>query len=125
MRGLLIDVKNSKVEAVEREDDFELQDYYDMLDCDYIDIVCRKIGERYYDIVCDDEGLLKAGCKVSAVDSEYCTMLVGNLFIRGLARDGEMTNLTIPDINYIAKKIRFVSTAEYPEGYWILTQLDY
>ena len=125
MRGLLLDVNNNKVEVIQSEKDFELEEYYRFLDCDTIDIVRRKIGSRYYDIVCDDEGLLKSGYKVSAVDRNMNGMLVGNLFIRGQARDGEMTNLRPLDIDYIMERIVFVQTEQCPDGYWVLTDCEY
>ena len=58
-----------------------LEGYYKLLNCDTIDIVSRKIGCKYYDIVCDDEGLFKDQVKVSAVDGNGQAMLVGKLFI--------------------------------------------
>lgn len=38
-----------------------LDGYYKALDCDIIDITMRTVGNKRYDIICDDEGLLK-GC---------------------------------------------------------------
>lgn len=125
MRGFLVDVNNSKFEVIQTDKDFQLCNYYDFLNCDTIDIVRRRIGNRYYEVICDDEGLLKAGNKISAVDSELTTMFVGNLFIRGQAREGEMTNLTLNDINHIKDRMLWLVTAEHPEGYWILTECEY
>lgn len=58
-----------------------LDGYYDLLKCDTIDIVSRSIGGQYYDIVCDDEGLLNDSPIVSAIGIDGTPMLVGNLFI--------------------------------------------
>lgn len=56
MLGLLIDVKNNNVSVKMAN---SLKDYYRLIDCDVIDIVKRCIGGKYYNIICDDEGLLK------------------------------------------------------------------
>ena len=56
-----------------------LQDYYRLIGCDCIEITNREIRGKRYDIICDDEGLLKAEPQVSAVNGRGEAMLVGNL----------------------------------------------
>lgn len=41
----------------------ELQSYYNLLECNTIDIIRRKIGKRYFHIICDDEGMLVEGAE--------------------------------------------------------------
>lgn len=75
-----------------------LDGYYKLLDCQTIDIVRRKIGGKYYDIVCDDEGLFKDQVKVSAVDGNGQAMLVGKLLICKHDGKGNETGLSQEDI---------------------------
>lgn len=75
-----------------------LDGYYKLLDCETIDIVRRKIGGKYYDIVCDDEGLFKETVNVSAVDGEGQAMLVGKLLICNHDGHGNEASLTQDDI---------------------------
>lgn len=42
--GVLVDVENKKVEAIEIADD--LEKYYEILNCTCIDIVQRRIGRK-------------------------------------------------------------------------------
>ena len=82
IKGVLISINDkgtNEVSVVEVQDD--LQTYYDILNCDCIDITERSINGNYYDIVCDDEGLLKSDFQVTAMNYAGDTMLVGNLFI--------------------------------------------
>ena len=53
MKALLIDVQRDTVEYVEPQG---LADFYRLIDCDLIDITCREINGRRYDIICDDCG---------------------------------------------------------------------
>lgn len=59
MKVLLIDTDTLQPQVVETAGG--LQEWYRLIKCDLIDIVSRKIGGRYYDIIVDDEGLFKGG----------------------------------------------------------------
>ena len=84
----------------------ELEDYYRLIGCDCIDITTRKIGDRYLEIICDDEGLLKNNPRVSAIDNLMKPALVGNLLIAGpVDEDGELTSLSDEDISIIKDNI--------------------
>lgn len=78
MRGYLIDVIEGKTHSV---DVFDLEDYQKFIHCQTIDIVSRTIGDREYEIICDDEGLSKRPALVSAVNNDGQPMLVGNLIV--------------------------------------------
>lgn len=80
MRGYLIDVIEGKTHSV---DVFDLEDYQKFIHCQTIDIVSRTIGDREYEIICDDEGLSKRPALVSAVNNDGQPMLVGNLIVMG------------------------------------------
>lgn len=79
----------------------KLEEYYRVLDCDLIDIVCVQIAGRYYDIICDDEYLLRDGEKfVSAVNADGQPMLCGDLLVcsYGENADGEIEEKSLnPD----------------------------
>lgn len=123
MKGILLDIKNNEVRTVEANG---LYDYYEMLNCDTIDIVRRRIGRRWYEIICDDEGLMKSDIKISAIGNLGNTMLVGSLLICGLVdEEGELTDLTDADIKYIKERILTMATRKYPDGYLMLTQCEY
>lgn len=101
-RVLVIDTKKPDVRQVVVE---ELADYYEQLDCDTFDIARRQIGERYYDIFCDDIGLFLEDAIVSAIDDHDKPMLVGNLLIANHDADGNTTSLTDDDLNIIAGEL--------------------
>ena len=102
VKGVLLDVNTGELQVVTL--DGSLQGFYEALDCSCIDIVDRTINGRTYTIVCDDEGLLKDGAKLSAVSEDNDPMLVGNLFITNseYTPDGvALADLTDDDINHI------------------------
>ena len=108
MKALLLDTMEKTTKVVNPAG---LQDYYDLIHCDCIDIVTRRIGRKWYDIICDDEGTFVDDPLISAVDDFGRVMLVGNLIICGLANgEGELTDLTSNDIKYIKKRIQTLDT---------------
>ena len=81
---LYFDVKNNKIDLIKISDSLEL--IKKKLDIDSpITIVTRKIGSRYYDIICDDEGLFKTEDDGKVVVGAICLnceeFLAGNLLI--------------------------------------------
>jgi hypothetical protein len=58
-----------------------LQGYYKALDCSTIDVVHATIGDREYDIICDDEGLLKQDYILTAINPAMNTALSGNILV--------------------------------------------
>ena len=122
MRALLLDVNANRVEAVNANG---LDDYYRLLGCAYIDIVTREINGTRYEIVCDDEGTFVENPKISAINRKGDPMLVGNLVIAGPAVEGELTDLTDSDMEHIRRNIYRISTRVFPEGYWMLTRVEY
>lgn len=122
MKSLLLDTVKKEIRQVDPKG---LQDYYELLGCDCIDIVTRKIGHQYYDIVCDDEGLLKDDPIISAIDDLGRVMLVGSLIICGLAdNEGELTDLSDRDIPYIKKRVHIMDTRKH-DDLLILTNCNY
>ena len=78
-----------------------LEGYYEALGCDIIDLTVRRIGKKEYDIVCDDEGLLKPDPVVTAITQRYQPALVGNLFICSNDGKGHWKSLTAKQIEEI------------------------
>lgn len=123
MKGLLLDLNENKTKVVEAN---SLQDYYDLIGCNLIEIVNRRIGRKRFEIVCDEEGTFVLEPKISAIDNLGTPMFVGNLIICGQAdEEGELTDLSTNDINYIKKRIIEMRTHNHPEGYLMLTQCEY
>lgn len=108
MKALLLDTVEKQTKVVNPE---SLEDYYKLIDCKCIDIVTRKIGRKYYDIICDDEGTFRDDPLISAIDDFGRVMLVGNLIICGVANsEGELTDLDVNDVRYIKKRIQTLDT---------------
>lgn len=129
INGILIDVSSNpgKVKQVEIDNE-NLNGFYDMLNCRCIDITTRKIGERRFDIVCDDEGLLKDEPVVSAVDKKKNPMLVGNLFICNHYK-GDLTSLSKDDVDYIYGHLAIIVYKKFAEKEmytnYTLTDVEY
>lgn len=123
IKGVLIDVFNEKAEVVEIEK--SLESYYKILDCTCIDITSRKIGDREFDIVCDDEGLFHEPQKISAITKAHKPALVGNLLIVKFDGEEDITSLDDDDIQYVMQRVRHLYTNSYPLGYPMITDLEY
>lgn len=123
--GVLVDVENKKVEAIEIADD--LEKYYEILNCTCIDIVQRRIGRKKFTIICDDEGLFSVAPKISAINNLGQAQLVGNLFIvaAGSDEDGNLIGLSKSEADYILKRCVKLATRNYPDPYPMLTQCEY
>ena len=77
MKTVLLDVSAGIAKVVDVEP--KLEAYYKLLHCRCIDIVERRIGGRWFDVMCDDEGLLQSEPIVSAFDYLGRARLVGSL----------------------------------------------
>lgn len=85
----------------------ELDTFYRLIECSTIDIVTRKISGEYFDIVCDDEGLL-VNKPVRGVSMDGREVLVGNLIICGHSLpddEGNLRSLTVKDLLRIQRAI--------------------
>lgn len=103
----------------------DLHDWYAELDCELVDIPERTIGGKYFDIICDDEGLLKADPYISAIDANYQPMLVGRLFVCHHDNAGNMTSLTDDECVHVLKHCRLLATNLHPTPYRMLTDVGY
>lgn len=100
IKGLLIDVKDVLgVNVVEFED--TLENLYKLCKCTCIDITERKVGDRFYDFVVDDEGLFNQPVIPSVFDSKRQPMLVGNALICNHDEEGNLSSLTDEQIEIL------------------------
>lgn len=100
--------------------------FYELIGCRAVDIVTRSIGGKYYDIVCDDEGLFAESPVVSAVDDDGSVMFVGNLIICGMANDeGELTSLDDDDFYHIMEHIGVALDRRKGKAYPVITEVGY
>lgn len=123
MKTVLLNVYDNTAEVIEIIDD--LRAYYEKLDCDCIDIVMRKIGGKWFDVMCDDEGLFREPQKISAINDMGQPMLVGNLMFFHHDDEGNLTGLDAEDVEHIRRHIRTMYTRNFPEGYLMLVQCEY
>jgi len=115
MKMYLVDVENEKIGAIDIEP--ELDEYYRVLCCDTIDVATRSVGGKYFDIICDDEGLLKDRPKISLVDKHGKAMLVGNLLFCHHDENGETVGLEESELAFLSRNTRWIYTGFYPDGY--------
>lgn len=120
-RLLFLDVINDKIREVNIGQS-DLETFHELLDCRCFDITQRRIGGKYFDIFCDDEGLLKdPQPPLSAADvNKEEPMLVGNLIIANHDYEGNTTDLSDDDIKHIKKNIVLAFNQYRPHGYKIL-----
>ena len=122
IRGVLIDVVNNAAKVVEI--DKKLESYYKILNCNLIDITSRYIGDKLFDIICDDEGLLKENFKVSAITRSLGPALVGNLFVVKHDGKGNERSLTKKEVEYVLERVKLVYCNLYEEGRIMLTEVE-
>ena len=123
IKGVLVDVEKETVGVVEIEK--SLGGYYDAIKCCCISITSRTIGGYRFDIVLDDEGLLYENPKISAVDRNGEAMLLGNLFVVKSTIDGDLRSLTDAECDHVMRFIRMIYTKNHPNGYPVLSHVDY
>lgn len=102
LKGVLICPDKNTAEEASIEN--SLEGYYKALDCDTIDIVEREINGTYYDIICDDEALLKGDPLPSALDKLREPMLFGRLFVCHHDDEGELTSLSDEEVKSVLRR---------------------
>lgn len=123
MKAVYLNVKDcEKAQVVEIED--ELAVFYDLIGCSCITVVERKIGEHYYDIIADDEGLFVEDPRVSALDSTGHGVLVGNLIVVKHDGKGEFQSLTDEEAQEVLQAAQLVFSVKHNEAYQVLNLND-
>lgn len=127
IRGVLIDTiaNDCRVEEIsyDPKDKNYLNAYYNVLKCDCFDIARRMIGEHYYDIYCDDEGLLKRGLKPSTLTFDrdrIIEVLMGNVFVCSHNEDGDTISLTDAEIIEVLSYVQKVRLTRIEESRIVL-----
>lgn len=93
--------------------DRDLDSYYKALHCDLIEIPSYKFGGKTYDVICDEEGLIKGGSPViTAIDAAGKPALVGSLFIVNT----NCRSLTEADVERLDKCVRQVQLLNRETG---------
>jgi hypothetical protein len=108
MVGYLVDVEHDNCGTVEIREGKHLEDMYRLIGCRCIDITVRRVSGRPYNIVCDDEGLLRDDPTVSAMGTDMRPQLVGNLLLFGIAPDMDTRSLTDEEMGEVDEAVREV-----------------
>ena len=120
MKGILVNPEKG-AEVLEFED--QLEWYYNHLDCNTIDIATRQVQGKYFDFVCDDEGLWAELPVPSACNSAGKSMLVGKIFICNHDGFGNQSSLTDEECSMI---MDHMATAMFNGGLiHVLADVDY
>lgn len=124
MKTVFLDVLNGKdAEVIDIED--QLEAFYEKLDCRSIDIVQRKIGGKWFAVMCDEEGLFRDPQVVSAINDIGQPMFVGNLMFFHETKDGEIIGLSDDDIDHILRHIGRIYTRTYELPHSTLTECEF
>jgi len=115
----------SRVKEMDIKD--ELRTYYELTNCDTIDILTRKIGGKPYCIVVDDTALLKENPVPSMIDEDFMSekadgkylehqrpeTIYGSVVITGpVDEEGNLTALSQDDIKSIKANIIYAFFSE-------------
>ena len=95
----------------------DLDTLYQLIGCDTIDIVLRKIGGKPYQIILDDEGLFANKPVLTMADPENKDdIIVGTVVIAGKAdENGDLTSVTEEDVQHIENYIYYGVTCDKDE----------
>ena len=99
LKTYLIDAENREAEVVEVEDDLDA--FYKLLNCDCFDITKRKIGGKWFQIMCDDIGLWKEGNMPSALTEDMRVGLVGNILVFPSIDSPDLHSLSDEEIEHL------------------------
>lgn len=81
-----------------------LESFYKIIDCDLIEIVQIEVEGKFYDVICDEEFLLKEKpVPTLFIDNE--NVLCGNLIFTTCDEDGKTQGLTDTDIKILMEYI--------------------
>lgn len=115
-----LDVYHGKKPVVRLIKD-NLDTFYKMLNATTIDVIRRPFKGKFFNVIVDDEGLLKKSPKVSAINYNYNPALVGNLIVTGVTNeDGELTGLTPDDVKLIFNCVYRLRTDDDFKGWYVL-----
>lgn len=114
MRALILDAFNKDVRVVDPQN---LQDYYKLLKCSSVDVTNKKISDKQFNLIFDEEAELLETHRPSAMDDYGQAVLFNNLIIAGEGSfEGDFKDITDEEIEYVKKYIHTVRTSKYPCG---------
>ena len=114
MRALIRDAFNKDVRVVDPQN---LQDYYKLLNCSSVDVTNKKISDKQFNLIFDEEAELLETRRPSAMDDYGQAVLFNNLIIAGEGSfAGDFKDITDEEIEYVKKYIHTVRTSKYPCG---------
>ena len=110
MKAILVKAGKSDVSEAVTVVDIkpELDNYYKLLECSTIDMKAIRLGDRHYDIICDDEGLFVNPDElyVTYTNLTQSDSVAGNILLVGPPdEEGCETSLTDDDIVNIHRHI--------------------
>jgi len=115
VRVFVIDVNTGTYYTDDIRDDIRI--YYQILDCQIIDITELKIEDRTFDVICDDEGMyVKNGARPSIVDTKSNVKMVGSLIFCHGDDNGEEIGLNDGDAAILNKYMVKVVTEKQSEN---------
>lgn len=109
MRALVIDVNDGRVMVRDFDADTRrrLQQMYDAIGCECIDIAVRAVKGHPFNIVCDDEGLLRnpETIRFGAIYGNLLPALAGTLIFFGIdaANGYDLTDITDEEAALVAE----------------------
>ncbi len=121
MKGYKIDIDNARAHTVEVDG---LDDYYREIGCDCIDISVISIDGVCYNVVIDDEGLLKGNPRPSVMCGGGC--LYGNAIVLGMDEATyDLTTLTDADVELMFSRLASVVKGDgnFDENFGVRTWL--
>lgn len=120
--GVHVNPKTNTVREITIEK--SLESYYKLLDCTCIDIVHRKIGGEYYDIICDDEALCKANAIPTAFGKDG-PMLFNDLFVVKFDGHDDVRSLTPEEASAVLENTTSVRFRSAMRTWQALRNVEY
>lgn len=100
MIGFVIDPNSDTAKLAEVNG---LEDYYRTIGCDCIDISMVYLNNRLFNVVCDDEGLLKGGAVPSVFDGDGNPIIVNTVIVLGADEEScDTRSLTLDEALMLA-----------------------
>lgn len=94
-----------------------LDDYYREIGCDTIDITVITVGGTQFNVVVDDEGLLRDARCVSVFDTFGTPMLVNTVLVFGMGEDGDLRSLNVGEVLQLGDETYAVTDDDGAESY--------
>lgn len=106
-------IKTIKIDGINAPETKEITDdlqvFYKEINCTCVDIISRKIGKKCYDIIVDDEALLKENICISGMMVDFSKgreELYGKILIVRSDDEGNLEGLSDDDVTEILKSVK-------------------